>query len=88
MLPLGVRLYIPCDRCLHPYVVRAICRLNTTLSMPEHFNTSTGKYVTNRQSFDDQLKRKSDEMSARTGFESNYVQVDPSDKKALGVTDD
>lgn len=88
MLPLGVGLDEPCDVCDHPYVVRAICRLNFTLSLPEHFNNSTGKYVSNRRDFSDQLKRKSDEMSERTGMHHNYVPVDPTDKKAVGVTDD
>lgn len=86
-LPIGGKLFQPCDNCGHPHQTRAICRLNTTLSLPEHFNTSTGKYVTNRRDFADQLKYKSDEMSDRTGMDHNYVPVDPHDAKAVGVDD-
>jgi hypothetical protein len=56
--------------------------------MPEHFNNATGQYVTNERAFGDQLKLKSEEMSARTGMEHNYQPIDITDMKALGVTDE
>jgi len=84
---LGEKLDEPCDNCNHPFVVRAICRLNFALTMPEHFNYSTGQYVSNSRNFSDQLKTKSDEMSARLGMDVNYTEVDVADKKALGVTE-
>lgn len=83
---LGERLDEPCDYCNHPFVVRAICRMNVALSMPEHFNYSTGQYVSNSRNFSDQLKSKSDEMSARLGMDVKYGEVDVADQKALGVT--
>jgi hypothetical protein len=87
-LKIGAKLYEPCEVCNHPYVVRAICRVATHLSMPEHFNNSTGKYVSNRRAFRSQLDAKSDEMSARLGYDVKYGEVDPSDQKAIGVTSD
>jgi hypothetical protein len=56
--------------------------------MPEHFNNSTGKYVTNKRAFRSQLDAKSDEMSERLGYDVKYSEVDPSDQKAIGVTND
>lgn len=87
-LAIGDKLSEPCDYCDYPFVIRAICRINATLSMPEHFNVSTGKYVTNRQAFESQLSEQSDRMSERLGYDVNYRQVDGTDKKALGVTSD
>lgn len=57
-------------------------------SMPEHFSHATGGYVSNRRQFLDGLKRGSEEASIRTGTDVNYVEVDPGDKAALGVTDE
>jgi hypothetical protein len=56
--------------------------------MPEHFNQSTGTYISNTREFADELKRKSEEMSNRTGMTHNYQPVDVTDMKALGVTDE
>jgi hypothetical protein len=56
--------------------------------MREHFNVSTGQFVNNEQQFADQLKIKSEEASLRTGMDHNFVPVDVTDMKALGVTEE
>lgn len=87
-LGIGEILNEPCEVCNNPFIVRAVCRISTNLSMPEHFNHSTGKYVTNKRAFTSQLDAKSDEMSARLGYDVKYSEVDSSDQKSLGVTND
>lgn len=57
-------------------------------SMPEHYNNATGTYVNNERNFKDDLKRKSEEATIRTGMEHNFVPVDLREKEALGVTDE
>lgn len=54
----------------------------------EHWNPSTGSVVSSRQQFRDDLKRRSEEATERTGIPHNFVEVDITDKKALGVTDE
>ncbi len=54
--------------------------------MPEHFNATVGKPISSQRQFDDELKRKSDEYTLRTGIEAKFVSHDPSEAKALGVT--
>lgn len=56
--------------------------------MMEHFNPSVGKVISSNRQFDDELKRKSEEQTLRTGIEARYVRHDPADAKALGVTHD
>lgn len=86
--PIGEKIQDKCDECGYPTLTRAICRISTHLSMPEHYNHSTGQYVTNKRAFTSQLDAKSDEMSARMGVDIKYKPVDPADQKALGVTND
>lgn len=61
-----------------------------TIASPfrEHFNTSTGTYVSNRSQYTSQLSRLSDEASARTGIPHKYVPIDPRETAPLGVTSD
>jgi predicted nucleic acid-binding Zn ribbon protein len=61
-----------------PYVLR-------TGFVETHFNHTTGEIVHNQSEFRDQLKRKSDEASERTGIEHRFVPVDPDQPRALGV---
>lgn len=56
--------------------------------MQEHYNPTTGTVVSNSRQFRDGLKVASDRETARTGIEHNYVEVDPTDAKALGVTEE
>lgn len=57
-------------------------------AMPEHYNHTTDSFVRGEADFISDLHRKSDEMSARMGFDVAYEPVDGNDKDALGVTDD
>lgn len=60
---------------------------NATI-MHEHMNTTLGEPVSSMRQFKDGLKRKSEEATARTGIPHNFQPIDPTDKKALGVTDE
>lgn len=76
----------PCSVC--GSIMRRGFSFSFRRSMQEHFNTSTGTYVSTRRDFEDDLKRKSEEASHRTGMDHNFVPVDMNDMKALGVTDE
>jgi len=62
--------------------------IHTQSSFQPHYNTSVGRWVNTYNEFRDALKEKSDEASARTGIEANYVPVDMADQSAFGVNDD
>jgi DNA-directed RNA polymerase subunit RPC12/RpoP len=80
----------PYERC--PYCNSRLLRgvANVTLGpiMQEHFNAAVNKPISSNRQFVDELKRKSEEMSARTGMEHRFVPVDMGDQKGLGVTDE
>lgn len=62
-----------------------------TRSIPEHFNTSTGTYVTNERQLRDVLKVQSEETSHRLGIEHNFEYLSPhdmADSSAHGVTEE
>jgi len=63
-------------------------RFNVQPGFQEHFNTSTGRYVSNRSEFNDQLRRASDAHTEYTGIEHNFKPVDPYDHAAFGLSDD
>jgi hypothetical protein len=46
-----------------------------------HYNYAVGAWVTNQQDFDDRLKRLADKQSERTGINSVYEPIHPSDLK-------
>jgi hypothetical protein len=52
-----------------------------------HFNASLNTYVSGNRDFDEKLKRESERVSLYQGTEARFERVDPTDKKALGVTD-
>lgn len=59
--------------------------------IPEHFNHSIGRYVTNERELRDAIKRQSDEASERNGIETNLeylTRADMADPSAHGVTDE
>lgn len=56
--------------------------------MPEHYNMAVGKHVSNSRHFSDELKRKSEELTIRTGMDYDYQPVDYRDKDACGATDE
>ena len=76
----------PCVVC--GSVMRRGCSFSFHRSMPEHFNNSIGQYVSTRQGFEDELKKKSEEASLRTGMDHNYVPIDVTEMKACGATDE
>lgn len=58
-------------------------------TMDAHMNATTGTVIRSRKEFRNELKRKSDEMSERTGMTHNYVEHDAREmKQDLGVTDE
>lgn len=64
---------------------------NPIHSMPEHFNNTLGEHVSNPRQFSDGLKRKSEEVSIRTGISHDFQPVDPADMRdmaAHGVTEE
>lgn len=56
--------------------------------MHEHFNRSVQKPISSMKQYADELKRKSDEESARDGMERRYVPVDLGDPGAIGVSNE
>lgn len=57
-------------------------------AMPEHFNHSVGKYVSNEREFRDDLKRASDEASQRLGLPHNFVPIDMRDPAQTHATEE
>jgi hypothetical protein len=51
----------------------------------EHFNLATGTYVSNEQQVKDELKRQSDDLSARTGFNHDFQYLSPSDMQDVAA---
>jgi predicted nucleic acid-binding Zn ribbon protein len=51
-----------------------------------HYNHSIGRHVSGTRDLANAFARKSDEMSARMGFDVDLKPVDPRDREALGVT--
>jgi hypothetical protein len=54
--------------------------------MPEHFNLAAGKFVRTEAQLNEHYKRKSDELTERTGIVHDLQPVSQSDKQALNVT--
>jgi putative FmdB family regulatory protein len=85
--PIGEVIDFPCPVC-GGRLKRIYSNFRFKRGMDAHFNPSVGTYVSNERQFRDELKRKSDEASVRTGMTHNFVPVDINDKAALGVTDE
>lgn len=56
--------------------------------LPDHFNNSTGSYVSGERQLRSELSRLSDAQSLRTGVDHNYKWHDGRDKEFFGVTDE
>lgn len=50
------------------------------------YSPAVGGYVESERDFNEQLKRQSDEMSARMGFDVDYQPADRADPKGHGAT--
>ena len=77
-----------CIQCKAGVQKRDYSSISTHRPMPTHFNPTTGQEVGSMRQFKEQLKIKSDEYTARTGIEANFVPHDPSDTKSLKVTNE
>lgn len=53
-----------------------------------HYNQSMGCYVNGKQGFSEALKRKSEEATLSTGIPHNFQEIDASDPKSVGATDE
>ena len=54
--------------------------------MPDHYNVSAGQHVSGQRELEEVFKRKSDEVTERTGIPHNFKPIDLRDHEALGVT--
>lgn len=80
----------------HPEGGRSYCRglmrrvwsVQVAPVMQEHFNTTVQRPVSSMRQFERELRRASDVASEETGIEHRFAPVDPTDRKALGVTDE
>ncbi len=61
--------------------------VRTNAVIHSHFNSTTGTMVSGNRNFDEQMKRESERVSEYTGMEHRFERVDPSNRDALGVTD-
>lgn len=74
----------PCPDCTRP--IRRLFSFAIAKSMPDHFNDSVGRYVTNKRDLSDELKRKSEDAMERTGIPHDFQFGDLRDKDLFGVT--
>lgn len=77
---------VPCIVCNGDMI--RVASVNFIKPMKEHYNPSVGKHISTMREFRDGLKRGAEEEYLQTGMEHTYVEVDPTDKKSLGVTDE
>lgn len=80
----------PCPRCNFNGSKRDFS-FNHTPSMPEHFNHSLGRFVSNNRQFEDGLKQQSAEMSERMGMTVDLQPLSPSEMaeaSSHGVTEE
>jgi hypothetical protein len=56
--------------------------------MPEHYSDALDTVVKSERHYKDELKRQADEYSVRTGIETTFDMVDPTDPVAAGVVGD
>jgi hypothetical protein len=66
-------------------VGQRIWSVSTATIMHEHMNSSVGKPISDMRQFKDELARKSDAATERTGIPHNFQPVDINDHKGLGV---
>lgn len=76
----------PCTECPGELRRKFIIRMDRV--MQAHFNPTLGKEVSSLRTFDNEMRRESEIRSNELGMEHRFERVDPSDKEALGVTDE
>jgi DNA-directed RNA polymerase subunit RPC12/RpoP len=77
-----------CHQCGHRGPMHRVFSISVRPAMQEHFNPTVGKPISSMRQFDDELKRKSEEYTLRTGIEAKFVSHDPHEAKSLGVTNE
>ena len=77
----------PHDNCDH-LPTRDFSGIRFDKVMQEHYNKSLNRPVSSLRAFDEAMKVESAIASERTGMEHRFERVDPTDKAALGVTDE
>lgn len=85
--PIGGYIEQPCDVCFEGPLQR-IASFTFTRPLQEHFNHTVGAPISSNRQFDDELKKLSEKDSERHGVTQTYERVDPTDKAALGVTEE
>lgn len=75
-----------CQRCYSPW--KRVWGFHMATVVHSHFDHTTGTVISDPRQRKAELRRLSEEQTERTGFPTNYVEVDPSDVKALNVTDE
>lgn len=67
---------------------RIFSGVNMAQVMQSHYNESTGTVVSSKRQHSDDLKRRSEEATLRTGIEHNFVPMDgPEIKEQYGSSD-
>lgn len=67
--------------------LRRLFVVRTETMVHEHYNATLNRVVSGNRDFDEGLKRESERVSLYTGMEHRFERVDPSDRAALGVTE-
>lgn len=73
-----------CSLCMGP--IRRVFSFSVAKPMPEHYNKSTGTFISSERQLKDTLKAQSEQATERTGIEHNFVPIHPSERETLGVT--
>lgn len=82
-----------CPRCWildeRPSPLRKVIRRSPTINRVwhGHHDLTTGHYVSDRKQFRELLHVQSEIDTERLGFQQNYIEVDMSDHKHLGITE-
>lgn len=77
----------PCDWHCNGRLLQ-VYNFHFARSMPEHYSPFLDAHVTSKLDYDRKSKIQQEEMSQRMGYDVEYVEVDPSDAKAIGVRGD
>ena len=75
----------PCPECGGE--LKRVFGFNIGASFNEHYNNSVNRYVPNRTALRSAFSEASDSASAYTGIEHKFVERDPMDHAAFGLSD-
>ena len=74
-----------CPNC--PGELRRSYQVSMEKIVHGHYSPTVSAYVSGNRDFDEKLKRESERISIYQGTEARFERIDPSDKSALGVTE-